>query len=228
MKKMNIDIIGLGGVGSILCDNLSRYLNYLDINTSVSLIDGDHYELKNNERQTFMKLGNKASVKCFELSLKFNNIHFQDFNEFINEENVAELIDGNSIVFVCVDNHITRKIISDYCQTINDITVISGGNEFTDGNVQLYQRKGGVDVTASLTDYHPEIEYPEDQSPEDMSCEELSHSEPQLLFTNLSVATIMCWMFYAVCQNKDVTKFGEVYFDITTMATLAKLRNPKN
>jgi molybdopterin/thiamine biosynthesis adenylyltransferase len=225
---MKIVIIGLGGVGSILCDNLARYLNYSDINASVSLVDGDYYETRNSERQTFIRLGDKAVVKCAEMSLKFNNVSFQDFNEFINEDNVSSLITEDSIVFLCVDNHISRKIISDYCQTLNNITIISGGNEYTDGNVQLYQRKGGVNVTASLTEYHPEIEYPEDQSPEDMSCEELSHSEPQLLFTNLTVATIMCWMFYAIHKEKDVTKHGEVYFDISSMATLAKIRNSKN
>ena len=225
---MKIVIIGLGGVGSILCDNLSRYLNYSDINVSVSLIDGDFYETRNSERQTFIRLGDKASVKCTELTHKFSNVSFQDFNEFINEDNVASLITENSIVFLCVDNHISRKIISDHCQTLNNIIIISGGNEYTDGNVQLYKREGGKNVTASLTEYHPEIEYPEDQSPEDMSCEELSQSEPQLLFTNLSVATIMCWMFYAIHKEKDVTKHGEVYFDITSMATLAKTRNSKN
>ena len=225
---MKIVIIGLGGVGSILCDNLARYLNYSDINASVSLVDGDYYESRNNERQTFSRLGDKASVKCSELSLKFNNVNFIDFNNFVNEDNVGTIIEEDSIVFLCVDNHISRKIISDHCQTLNNINIISGGNEYTDGNVQFYKREGGKNVTASLTEYHPEIEFPEDQSPEEMSCEELSQSEPQLLFTNLTVATIMCWMFYAVHKKKDVTKHGEVYFDITSMATLAKIRNSKN
>lgn len=225
---MNIVIIGLGGVGSILCDNLSRYLNYSDINASVSLVDGDFYEARNSERQTFARLGDKATVKCTELKHKFSKVGFKDYNEFVNEDNIKSLISENSIVFICVDNHVSRKVISDYCSTLNDITVISGGNEYTDGNAQIYKREGGKNVTASLDEYHPEIEYPEDRSPEDMSCEELSESAPQLLFTNLTVATIMCWMFYAIHQGKDVTRFGEVYFDITSMATLAKTRNSKN
>lgn len=224
---MNIVIIGLGGVGSILCDNLSRYLNYSDLNAIVSLVDGDYYEAKNNERQTFIRLGDKASVKCGEMSGKFKNVTFIDFNAFVNEDNIGTIISEESIVFICVDNHISRKVISEYCSTLNNVTVISGGNEYTDGNVQLFKREGGKNVTATLTEYHPEIDFPEDMSPEDMSCEELSKSDPQLLFTNLTVATIMCWMFYAIHQGKDVTKHGEVYFDITTMATLAKMRNSK-
>ena len=79
-----------------------------------------------------------------------------------------------------------------------------------------------------MTEYHPEIEFPEDKSPEDMSCEELSKSEPQLLITNLTVATIMCWALYSLHTGKDVTKHGEVYFDIVTMATSAKIRLPNS
>jgi molybdopterin/thiamine biosynthesis adenylyltransferase len=224
---MKIVIVGLGGVGSVLCDNLARYLNYSDIEASVSLVDGDYYESKNSERQTFIRLGDKASVKCTELTHKFSDVSFIDFNNFVNEDNVSSIIEDGSIVFLCVDNHISRKVISDYCSTLSDITIISGGNEYTDGNVQIFKREGGKNVTAALTEYHPEIEYAEDQSPEDMSCEELSKSDPQLLFTNLTVATIMCWMFYAIHTGKDVTKHGEVYFDIITMATLAKTRNSK-
>jgi len=227
---VNIIIVGLGGIGSMLCDNLLRYLNHLNVpgGVKVDLIDGDHYETKNSERQTFSRLGDKASVKCAEMNYKFNNIVCFDHKEFINENNVARLIPTGAIVFLCVDNHISRKVISNHCQTLNDVTVISGGNEYTDGNVQLFQRKGGVNLTANLTEYHPEIEFPEDQSPEDMSCEELSKSEPQLLFTNLTVATIMCWMFYSIYIGKDITKHGEVYFDISSMATLAKVRTPKS
>lgn len=227
---MDIVIVGLGGIGSVLCDNLLRYLNHLETDNgiTVSLIDGDFYENRNSERQTFTRLGDKASVKCAEMNYKFPRLVTTDHNEYINESNVSSLIHDNSIVFLCVDNHVSRKIISDHCQTLNNVTVISGGNEYTDGNVQIYQRKGGVNLTANLTEYHPEIEFPEDQSPEDMSCEELSKAEPQLLFTNLTVATIMCWMFYSLHTGKDVTKHGEVYFDIGSMAVLAKVRNPKN
>lgn len=225
---MDIAIIGLGGVGSMLCDNLLRFLNHSKIpDVNVNLIDGDHYETRNGERQTFSRLGNKATVKCAELNYKFNAITCHEHVEFVNENNVSHLIQEDYIVFLCVDNHISRKIISDHCQTLQNVTVISGGNEYTDGNVQIFKREGGKNVTANLTEYHPEIEFPEDQSPEDMSCEELSQSDPQLLFTNLSVATIMCWMFYSLHTGKDVTKHGEVYFDITSMATSARIRNPK-
>ena len=37
-----IVIIGLGGIGSILCDKVSRFVNFKkDQETSITLVDGD-------------------------------------------------------------------------------------------------------------------------------------------------------------------------------------------
>jgi hypothetical protein len=60
-----------------------------------------------------------------------------------------------------------------------------------------------------------------------MSCEELANSEPQLYFTNLWVATIMCSAFYnAVIKNE--LKASEIYFDLKHMSTVSHERVVKN
>lgn len=231
---INVKIIGLGGIGTALCDPLCRYMNYLkEKSFTVTLVDGDSYELRNQERQSFTQIGNKARVKCTDLRLKFEHIRFDEFTEYVNEDNISEVIKENDIVFIGVDNHMTRKIISDYVQaSVKDVIVISGGNEYTDGNVQIYIRKEGRDLTPSLTAYHPEIEKPDDKSPEDMSCQELEKSEPQLLFTNLTVATIMCWVFYRLVKTEGipglVSNVSEIYFDIVSMSVLSKKREVPN
>lgn len=224
---MIIKIIGLGGIGSVLSEKISRFLNYSMNEESIyiTLIDGDSYEPKNLARQEFVELGNKAKMKSKELNFKYDGIQFDFIEQFINEENISEMIMSDDIVFCCVDNHKTRNIINNHCKNLQDTVLISGGNELTDGNVQIYIRKEGSDVTPSLTDYHPEIENPTDKSPEEMSCEELSHSAPQLFFTNLSVAAIMCWGFYNYLQGK--TDISEVYFDMLEMASDAKIRKVK-
>ena len=124
---------------------------------------------------------------------------------------------------MCVDNHKSRMIVNNYCKNLKDVTLISGGNELTDGNVQVYLRRNGSDKTPDLAAYHPEIGNPDDKLPDEMSCEELSKSEPQLYFTNLGVATIMCWSFYNVMIRSKL-EASEVYFDITNMNTLAQRR----
>lgn len=221
---MNIKIIGLGGIGSILSEKICRFINYSKkINADITLIDGDHYELKNYERQDFSMIGNKAIVKEHELRMSFEELNINSIEQYVNNDNISQIIQNKDIVLLGVDNHKTRQIVSNYCKTLNEIIIISGGNDFIDGNVQIYIRKGGHDITPSLCDYHPEIRNPVDKHPDDMSCEELSQSEPQLFFTNLGVATIMCWVFYNVIVKKNY-RYSEVYFDILTMKADSKER----
>ncbi len=224
MNKLNIVIVGLGGVGSILSERLCRFINFSkDMSANILLVDGDAYEPKNFERQEFNRMGNKVDIKHDELSMKFDNIKFDVYDAYINGENISSVIKEGDVVFICVDNHKSRMIINNYCKTLNNVTVISGGNELTDGNAQLYVRKGGKDLTPDLCTYHPEIANPEDKLPDEMSCEELSVSEPQLYFTNLGVATFMCWMFYNAVVKEQYNR-SEVYFDIRQMTSDAKIR----
>ena len=224
---MDITIIGLGGVGSILVERICRYINYsVNGELNVLLVDGDAYETKNYERQDFIRMGNKADVQADDLEVKFENIAFDVFESYINEDNVKDVIKSGDIVFICVDNHKSRMVINNYCKTLEDVTIISGGNELTDGNAQLYVRKGGVDLSPDLCAYHPEIADPDDKLPDEMSCEELSKSEPQLYFTNLGVATLMCWLFYNSVIGGQHDR-SEVYFDIISMTADAKIRPVK-
>ena len=224
---MEVFIIGLGGIGSVLSNTLSRYLDSkrtLD-STIVNLIDGDSYEPKNLERQEFVSFGNKAEVKRMELCDKFTYLSFKSYPSFIDEESI-KIIKEQSIVFLAVDNHKTRKLVSDYAKKLNDIILISGGNELTDGNVQIFIRKEGQNITPSLTDYHPEIENSTDKLPSEMSCEELSNSQPQLYFTNFMIAGYMCSAFYNIFEKQNCS-ISEIYFDLLTMNSNAKTRTPK-
>lgn len=228
MRSVSLKIIGIGGIGTNLSDNLCRFLNYSpDIGYSkVTLVDGDDFETKNKERQVFTSFGNKATAKVVELLDKFKNIELHQVPQFVTEENIDTIISEEDIIMLCVDNHKTRKLISDYVSKLKNATLISGGNEYVDGNVQVFIRKEGQNITPSLTDYHPEISNPQDKSPHEMSCEELEKVAPQLIFTNSTVANIMCWVFWNYLQNCDFSK-SEVYFDIAKMSVDPKLRKLK-
>jgi molybdopterin/thiamine biosynthesis adenylyltransferase len=219
MLDINVKIIGMGGIGTSLVNPLCRYIQYIRAQSKkITIIDGDEFEAKNLERQAFFETSNKASSKARELSVMFDEIIFEDIQEYVTKHNISSIINEGDLVFVCVDNHASRKLISDYANTLDNIIIVSGGNEYTDGNVQIFIRKGGSKITPSLTEHHREIATPGDKSPADMSCEELAHSEPQLLFTNLTVATIMCWVFYSIMTLRVEPKAcSEIYFDIKTM-----------
>ena len=224
MKRLNIAVIGLGGIGSELCEKVAKFFNFQsDYLVRMILIDGDEYEMRNQERQTFSGIDNKAVVKYGDLIAQYQNLELSYHKTYVTPENIAELLHGVDVILLAVDNHKTRMVVSKFCSGLDNIVLISGGNELLDGNVQIYARKEGIDLTPRLTDYHPEIANPQDRLPTEMSCEELAEAEPQLYFVNLGVATIMCWALYNVIMQ-DSLKYSEVYFDMPTMKADSKVR----
>jgi molybdopterin/thiamine biosynthesis adenylyltransferase len=213
MLMLEIKVIGIGGIGCALLPHLARYLQAGREAARLTLVDGDAFQARNGDRQSFAELGNKAKVKAAELARQFEDLSFRAIPEFVTPENVGRIVRSGEVVFLGVDNHKTRRVVSDHCQGLADVTLISGGNDFADGNVQIYVRCGGRDVTLPLTRFHPEIAEPKDRSPHEMSCDELLvESAPQLLFMNLAVASAMLNAFYAWRLGK--LQYGEVYLDI--------------
>ena len=142
---------------------------------------------------------------------------------FVTADNVFVYIPEGSCVFCGVDNHASRKLLSDHCSTLQDVILISGGNDFDDGNVQVYIRRDGKDVTVPLTHLHPEIEFPKDKNPAELDCMQLAATgTPQLLFANLKVSTEMLCAFWAVTEK--AVSYSEVYFDLKTGAQRPILR----
>lgn len=217
METKRIKVIGLGGIGSYLIEPLCRYLCHKTDYVELMLIDGDTYEDRNRQRQQFVEKGNKATVTRESLRLKFPEIHFRDKPEYITEDNVVTHIRENDTVFLCVDNHATRKVVSDRCEELDNVTLISGGNDETDGNVIYYARKDGEDITKPPTKLDPKIAKPEDSNPGVTrdGCEARMNTTPQLLFTNLAIASMMCNVFYA--HEEGNADFEQVYVDIVTM-----------
>jgi molybdopterin/thiamine biosynthesis adenylyltransferase len=215
MTQINrIIVIGLGGIGCALIDPLCRYLNY---NSSkkirLLLVDGDRFKRKNVLRQSFKESGNKAQVKAKDLARTFQRLSIRWRPEYVTGENIGQIIEEGDLVFLAVDNHPTRNLVNAHCQTLDKVVLISGGNELTDGNVQIYIRQKGKDITDDLTKFHPEIAHPQGKSPAEMSCAELAKAgQAQLLFTNLAIASAMLNAFYAFEQQK--LTYNEVYLDI--------------
>ena len=208
-----IKAIGIGGIGCALLPFLCRYLQYSGDQARITLIDGDNFERANAPRQAFSRLGNKAEVKARELAQEFDNLSLRAVPEFVTPENAARLLKDGDLILLMVDNHASRKLVSDHAATLPAVTLISGGNDFVDGNVQVFLRREGESLTPSLSRYHPEIAQPQDHNPAELSCEELmARGAPQLLFTNLMVASMMLNAFYAFTQKR--LSYAEVYLDI--------------
>ena len=220
MNTRKIKVIGAGGIGIHLLEPLSRYLSYSNDNIEITVFDGDKYEERNRERQRFSACENKADNTVSVLKEEFPKIHFRAKSEYLTDDNIVTSIREGDVVFLCVDNHATRKLVSDRCRELDNVTLISGGNDYTDGNVIFYLRQNGKDVTKPPTALHAKIASPEDKNPglvtdvERHGCEQESLANPQLLFMNLAIASCMCNCYYAYENGK--ANFEQIYVDILT------------
>ena len=115
------------------------------------------------------------------------------------------------------------------------MSLFSGGNDGvgedsvgvyrrgTFGNVQVYFRRGGCDVSPSLVQFHPEIANPHDKNPSDAGCVELYDHVPQILPTNLFTASALLSTFWLTLCN--ALTYSELVFDVAD-ATMGPLPFP--
>lgn len=224
-------VIGLGGIGCIVLQYLTVFLKGLDRPARLVLIDGDAFEPANEQRMVFSKVGNKAEVKAVEAAgwLGASDVAVVAVPEFVAPDNLGRLILPGDHVFLCVDNHPTRKVVSDHCAGLESVALFSGGNEGVEpprergtyGNVQVYVRQGGRDLTVPLTRFHPEIANPRGKLPSEANCAELAISTPQILFANLAVASAMLGAFFAYACGR--LTYQEVKLDILDARMLPQL-----
>ncbi len=231
-----VKIIGLGGIGCIVLEFLSRYLKSQRHIPGVRLvlIDGDRFEPSNDQRMGFQTLGNKAEVKAAETvqALAPCELSVVPVNQFVGEQNIRDLIKPGDYVLLCVDNHPTRRLVAEHCQTLKETALFSGGNEGVDpprergvyGNVQVHIRKRGRDITAPITRFHPEIAQAAGDLPGGPNCGELALSTPQILFANLAVASALCSAFFAYVTGN--LRYQEVKLDILENRLLPQLPLP--
>lgn len=226
-KKLKV--LGLGGIGGLLAGNIARYVGHNDtyrsggVSTTVCdmvLVDGDKFEHRNSARQHFEEVANKAEEKARILRKNHPRVFFRPVPEYVTENNIIMNVREGDVVFLCVDNHTTRRLVAERCEELDNVVLISGGNDEVDGNVQIHVREDGVDITPSILKYHPEIRAAEGDNPgetdvEREGCEQQADEKPQILVANEMAATLM----HATFRNwaEDRLNYGEVYFNVDDM-----------
>ena len=137
----------------------------------------------------------------------------QAIPEFLDETNVRSILREGDIVLLAVDNHRARALVDRHLGSLDDATLISGGNDETDGNVQLVRRRDGTSVDGHLTEIHPEIgEVSATEVARGDGCQVLAAERPQLLVTNLMVASAMLSCLWQITERGSVP-YSEVYLD---------------
>jgi molybdopterin/thiamine biosynthesis adenylyltransferase len=213
-------LIGCGGIGSQLLDPLCRYLaGRPEPRPLLVLVDGDAFEARNLGRQACSRrdLGsNKAEVLA--RAAREVGLACQAIGERVDEANVGAIVRDGDIVLLAVDNHRTRALVDRHVASLDSATLISGGNDETDGNVQLVRRRDGWSQDGHLVEIHPEIgEESDGEEPREPGCQVLATERPQLLVTNLMVASAMLNALWAVTEQGSVP-YSEVFLDVVQCA----------
>jgi len=227
--RLSCRVIGAGGVGQIVATYLSRYLCSLGVEARLVIVDGDVFEHGNERRmavRNFFENKAAALARSVKETCRGSAVTILAVEQYVRPDNLGSLIHAGpgESVLLCVDNHSTRKLVGDHCEQLDDICLVSGGNDGvgpdalntlrhgTAGNVQVVVRRGGRALTPGLGDFHPEIANPADTRPDDAGCAELMTAVPQILFTNLTTAAAMLntWRLFATGE----LDYAELVFDV--------------
>ena len=140
-----IVLIGLGGIGSQLLPSLVRYLSFRPApRPLLVLVDGDAYEPRTGRGNSspttpWARTRPRPWPRCSEGS----GLAVQAIAEFVNPDNVGFVVREGDLCLLAVDNHPTRALVDRHIAGLTEVTLISGGNDETDGNVQLVRRRDG-------------------------------------------------------------------------------------
>ena len=224
---MKIYIIGLGGIGSALISPLGKFLKYNQIDIeAIYLIDGDTVEENNLSRQNFIITDiNRAKSDVMAEYLRLFGQKVISIPRYIVSETDCQF-EERSVIFVGVDNYVTRYLIEQKCKELKNILIIFGGNEYHDGDVNVVIIKNGKLMTPLYSETYPELKE-RDKFPMEQSCAEAAVHAPQLIFTNITVANMMLGCFYSFLERMKggLEQLPIIYnnqFDLRTNAYLGK------
>jgi molybdopterin/thiamine biosynthesis adenylyltransferase len=229
MDSKRVVLVGAGGIGTWLAEGVVRLLEWKYPGSALIIVDGDSYEQRNLERQSFTQVGNKASVKALELTKQFNQTLVIPIPKWVvsddhpetDEESTkiraTQLLAEGDIVLAVVDNFAARKILFDAASKLNNVDVFTGGNDDNlFGSIYHYRRRDGVDITSHPVETHPEYQNPPDRNPGEMSCQERAEVEggTQILATNMAVAAMILGRIQHTIVSEQNPEQSEIYFDL--------------
>lgn len=228
-------LIGAGGTGTYLYDALRRslitYYSNREDDHFLTVMDGKEISADKLDRQMFFAdhVGhNKAEALVAQYSSDPRTI--LAVPEYLKKSNISRLVE-HCVILIAADNYPVRARIERHVKNLDNAVVINGGNELFDGSLQTYVRRDGQDITAPLSQGHPEILRKDKNDPATLSCEEIAllPSGQQTIIANMQSATLMLNALdtlhkWEADPTKPYPRGEEVFFDLSTWAMRATNR----
>lgn len=140
LKASRVTLVGCGGLGA----PASLYLAAAGVG-HIRLIDGDHVELSNLQRQiTFSEsqLGtDKTSSTADRLSALNSDIEIETINEHLQPDNADRCLAGSDLILDCTDNFAARYLINDVASEREIPWIYASIHQFS-GQIALFKPGG--------------------------------------------------------------------------------------
>lgn len=213
MHGMNITIIGAGGTASHLIPPLLKMLEPEDM---VHIWDGDSVEDKNLKRQMF-EPSEVGMPKASAWETRLGPFRINAHDVYVGEDNIERAIHEYDIVFICADNMRVRQVIDQRAASLDNVTVINGGNEMDSGSVQLHIRRNGVNITPRISYHSPEIARV-DPDMATLSCADIAllPGGEQTMLANMTVAALMLQAYRRISVVSTAKQWTKMTFGILT------------
>ncbi len=190
--EINIIVVGCGGTGSLTMGYLARlYRETYGVN--FYLIDGDHVEQKNLERQSFsgcdVGVGKAEALADEVMSVGVDPSRVMFLNKYIvSREDLSGFCGKVTILIGCVDNHRARQVLHEAFYHLKTCIYIDSANEFDSGEVCIGVRINGENIAPPRGYYFPDVLTDRSPRADEMGCDTVNVSKPQHLITNSLMA----------------------------------------
>lgn len=228
-KPIHFIIVGTGGTGGHLIENLARLLDTQDIEHVVTLIDGDKVESKNLLRQNFYQIDlgqNKARALVERYSRLFPHTKLLAAPAYLSSpQELLEILseDPQPVIISAVDNNATRHLIKQaITQAEQPLVWLDAGNAERTGQVVVGTHQittiqpAGSFVKFSeqpdCIDKFPEAFANTDSRPDELSCADHSLEAPQDIAANVIAASTLFMIVNRLIHGELITQ-NVVNFD---------------
>lgn len=239
----NVVCVGAGGTGSFFLKEFARFMaSYMARNFDkfiyLSIIDGDHVEKNNLERQAFIDSdinSNKAVTMTTAIKENFGLECVYAYPIYIDTVNQLEqvyerLYEENQkitrrsyecqaidILIGSADNHRVRQVMHEFFYNHRKtIFYYDAANEYLNGEVVFAGRHEGKLLGQSRADYFQEVLTDESPRASEISCGAVNKSTPQHIATNMMAGNLLLSrLSMLIAENK--MEFGIAYFDAANL-----------
>lgn len=218
-KDAKIAVMGCGGIGGEVIEMLAR-MGVGELN----VVDNDYFDLSNINRQvlsTFENLGLSKSEVAKERVRQINPYtKVNAFKDEINEENISKIVDDSDLIIDCLDNLLTRVIVSRYAKS-NNIPFIHGAIHATLGQITVFTNEKDIDYETMFN--LPSKDKKLDETIKD-ELNKLASEKPPVIGPTANIVGCM----QAIEAFKIITGIGEIVaapeilnFDLLNLSTFS-------